>query len=261
MKLKNILELINSIHVKYSTSKPYLCGGLPRDKYLNKISSIADIDITTGDETIKELCSESYNVLNKQFNIVKDTKIDGHSTIYFKNIKIDFSSNYIDPYAEKYLISIGKKNITPLMLEAFSRDFTCNSMLISFDLKEIIDPTERGKKDCDAKLIKTILPPQFTFRKNPKTNNNNRIIRSIYLASKLDFTIDQPIVDYVASHPELITLTSPKALAKKINESYQFNPDKTAYYLDKMNLWNYIPLSGMLSDEVLDLLSSRVQNA
>jgi tRNA nucleotidyltransferase/poly(A) polymerase len=217
MKLKNILDLINSIHIEYGTSKPYLCGGLPRDKYLNRVSSISDIDITTGDKTIKELCDQSYNALNKSFNIIKDTKVDGHSSIYFKNMKIDFSSNYIDPYAEKYLINIGK-NITPLMLESFSRDFTCNSMLISFDLKEITDPTERGKKDCDKKLIKTILPPEITFKKNPKTNNNNRIIRAIYLASKLDFTIDQSIVDYVTKNPALITLSSPKALAKKLDK-------------------------------------------
>jgi tRNA nucleotidyltransferase/poly(A) polymerase len=133
-------------------------------------------------------------------------------------------------------------------------------MLISFDLKEITDPTERGKKDCDKKLIKTILPPEITFKKNPKTNNNNRIIRAIYLASKLDFTIDQSIVDYVTKNPALITLSSPKALAKKLNESYQLNPEKTIYYLNKMNLWNNIPISGMLSDEVLDLLTSKVQN-
>jgi tRNA nucleotidyltransferase/poly(A) polymerase len=259
MKIKELIKLIDLVHRKYGTSKPYICGGLPRDKYLGKLISLADVDLTTGDSTIEELSLQSYKVLSKKFSIKRDVKMDGHSSIYFKNTKIDFSSNYIDPGAEFYLKKINKES-TPMLLESYSRDFGCNAMLLDLNLKDIEDPTGRGKEDCDNKIIKTLLPPQLTFKANPKTKNNNRIIRSIYLASKLQFTIDGDIVEYVAKNPQLITLCDPKSLAKKLNSAYDFDKDRTIHYLDKMNLWNFIPINGMLSDGVLDLLANRVQN-
>jgi len=255
MKIRELLSLIEDIYKKYETSKPYLCGGLPRDKYLNKKISFADVDITTGDESIKKISQSVYDKLSEKFNIKIDQKIDGHSSIYFKNIKLDFSSNFIDPFAEKFL---QQKNIklNSLLLECFSRDFRCNSMLMPMDLKEIIDPTGKGKKDCDNKIIKTILPPEITFKPNPKTQNNNRIIRAIYLASKLDFSIDNSIVNYVASNPGLITLTNPKTLSKKLNTAYEIDADKTKYYMNKMNLWKFISINEMLSDEILEFLTN-----
>lgn len=258
MKLRQILELIEKVSDKYGLSKPYLCGGLPRDKYLGKIPSIADIDITTGDKTIQKLSNECFDILNKKFNIIKSTKQDGHTTFYFKNIKIDFSSNYIDPNVKKYLNDIGNKNPTEIELESFSRDFGCNSMLLSFDLKQLLDPTNSGKKDCDNKIIKTIMPPEFTFKPSPVTGKNNRVVRSIYLASKLGFTIDDKIISYVSKNPASFALADEKTIAKKLNKAYELDSDRAIYYLNKMNLWNYIPINDMFSDEVLNLLANRV---
>jgi len=255
MKISELLKILEDNHIKYGTSKPYLCGGLPRDKYLGKLSSISDIDITTGDKSIKELSIKTYNKLNEKFNIKYDQKSDGHTTIYFKNIKIDFSSNFIDPVAKKVLVARNIKP-TPLLLEVFSRDFTCNSMLAPVDFSEIIDLVGTGKKDCDNKIIKTILPPEATFRSNTVDGGNTRIIRSIYLASKLNFSIDNSIVEYVRSNPQLLTLTNPKTLSKKLNLSYKIDPEKTKYYMSKMNLWKFVPINEMLSDEILDLLTN-----
>jgi hypothetical protein len=258
MKIKDLLKIIDLVHKKYNTSQPYICGGLPRDRYLGKLISAVDVDFTTGDNTIEILSLESYKILNKKFTIFREIKKDGHSSIYFKNMKIDFSSNFIDPYAKKILLKSGKQPM-PLELESFSRDFGCNSLLLSLDFKEILDPTGNGKKDCDNKIIKTILPPAITFKPNPKTKNNNRAIRSIYLACKLGFDIDSAIIEYLTNNPIAITLADDKSLAKKLNEAYRLDADKTIYYLNKMNLWNYIPINNMLSDEVLDLLANKVQ--
>jgi hypothetical protein len=258
MKLKNLLKLIDLVHQKYGTSTPYICGGLPRDKYLGKLVSAVDVDFTTGDKTVEKLSLESYKILKEKFNIVREIKQDGHSSIYFKNMKIDFSSNYIVPYAEKFLKKLGKKP-SLLELESYSRDFGCNSLLLSLDFKDILDPTGQGKKDCNNKTIKTILPPAITFKPNPKTQNNNRAIRAIYLACKLGFDIDQAIIDYLSDNPVAITLSDPKSLSKKLNQAYELDSEKTIYYLNKMNLWNYIPINNMLSDEVLDLLANRAK--
>jgi tRNA nucleotidyltransferase/poly(A) polymerase len=256
MKLRQLVNILDEIHKEYETSTPYICGGLPRDKYLKRLSSVSDVDLTTGDKTIDILSLEVFNHLSEKFKIKREIKKDGHSSIYFKNIKIDFSSNYIDEYAKEFLTKNNKK-ISSLILESTSRDFGCNSLLLSLDLKTILDPTGVGKNHCDNKIIKTILPPQITFKPNPKTQNNNRVIRSIYLACKLNFDIDQSIIDYVSSNPQIITLTDPKTLAKKINSSYELDSDKTIYYLKKMNLFKNIPINNLLSDEMLRLLANR----
>jgi tRNA nucleotidyltransferase/poly(A) polymerase len=120
----------------------------------------------------------------------------------------------------------------------FSRDFTCNSLLLSLDLKNVIDPTHRGFKDIDNKIIKTCLYPSVTL-----TTNRNRVIRAIYLACKLDFTIDDAIVNYVKAHPDSVKISTNKVMSEKLNESFAKDPDKAAFYLTKMNIWNYIPIT------------------
>jgi len=260
MKLRDLLQLIDKVHTKYNTSIPYICGGLPRDKYLNRLLSVADVDFTTGDETINTLSLGTYRVLKRKFNIKREKKQDGHSSIYFNNMKIDFSSNYTAPNIDIHLKKIGISNATSLQKEAYSRDFGCNSLLLSMDFKQLLDPTNQGFKDCDNKIIKPLISPEVTFAVNPETGMNNRAIRAIYLACKLDFTIDPTTVNYIKNNPYLIEQSEPKTLAKKINKAYQLNPEKAKYYLDKMNLYNYIPINSMLSDQVLELLSNRVSN-
>lgn len=260
MKLRDLLQLIDKVHLKYGTSEPYICGGLPRDKYLNRLVSAADVDFTTGDETINTLSLATYKILRKKYDIKREKKQDGHSSIYFNNMKIDFSSNYITPNIKLHLQKLGVNNPTPLQEETYSRDFGCNALLLSLDFKDLIDPTNRGINDCNNKIIRTLLPPAITFQVNPSTGMNNRVIRSVYLAAKLDFTIHQDIVNYISNNPQLIEQTEPKTLAKKLNKSYELNPDKTKYYLKKMNLFNYIPINSMLSEQVLELLANRVSN-
>lgn len=260
MKLRDLLQLVDKVHQKYGTSTPYICGGLPRDKYLNRLTSVSDVDFTTGDETVKKLSLATYKVLSKKYYIKRDIKQDGHSSIYFNNMKIDFSSNYIAPNLNSYLSQLGVNNPTPLQQETYSRDFGCNALLLSLDFKDLLDPTNKGMRDCDQKIIRTLLPPEVAFKVNPETGLNNRAIRSIYLACKLDFTIHPDIINYISQNPQIIEQTEPKTLAKKLNTACEINPDKTKYYINKMNLWNYIPINSMLSEQVLNLLLSKNSN-
>ena len=109
---------------------------------------------------------------------------------------------------------------------------------MSLDLKNIYDPTKRGFADIKEKKIKTCLSPEITL-----TTNKNRVIRSIYLAAKLDFDIDKSIIDFVKSKPETVKIASAKTLAEKTNEAFKWDADKTSYLLTQMNLWSYIPIS------------------
>ena len=95
------------------------------------------------------------------------------------------SSNFNTPNITELLVKQGIKEPTDLQREMYSRDFTCNALLLDLDLKTVIDPTKQGVKDIHAKVIRTCLAPEITL-----TANKNRVVRAIYLAAKLDFDLD-----------------------------------------------------------------------
>ena len=241
MKLRELLDEMKRVQIEKGTSMPFICGGTPRDKMLGRLDNISDLDVTTGDKTVDYLSQEFAESLKKKYNITRKAMEDGHSTIFVGNLKIDFSSNYVVPGIDKILQSRGIAEPTPLQQEMYSRDFTCNSLLLSLDLTKIYDPTRQGVQDIKSKKIKTCLEPEITL-----THSRNRVVRSIYLSSKLGFEIDQSIIDFVRNHPDTIKIGTDKALNEKLNEAFTRDPKRAAANLSKMNVWNYVPITEIM---------------
>lgn len=238
MKLRDLLQQLQSVQKRIGASPPMICGGTPRDKYLNQLEKVDDIDITTGDKTIDYLSQQFALVLNKKYKINRKVMDDGHSSIYIGDLKLDFSSNFIVPGIDSYLAKFGIINPTDMQKEMFSRDFTCNALLLSMDLKNITDPTGMGFKDIKEKKVKTCLSPDVTL-----TAHKNRAIRAIYIASKLGFDIDPSIIEFIKKNPQLVTDISASQVSKKLNKAFAWDADRAAYNLTKMNLWSYIPVT------------------
>jgi len=241
MKLSELLSTMKAVQQESKVSIPYICGGTPRDKYLKRLDNISDLDITTGDKSIDLLSQQFAEELKKKYNITRKTMEDGHSTIHIGNLKLDFSSNFNVPGIEGILNKQGIVKPTEMQKEMFSRDFTCNALLLSLDLRNIIDPTHNGFKDIKEKKIKTCLSPQITL-----TSNKNRVIRAVYLASKLGFDIDQSIVDFVKKNPNSVRIATEKSLNDKLNEAFKRDADRASYNLTKMNIWNYVPITEVM---------------
>jgi tRNA nucleotidyltransferase/poly(A) polymerase len=241
MKLRELLSTMKAVQQEIKASEPYICGGTPRDKYLKRLDNISDLDVTTGDKSVDLLSQRFAEEFKKRYNINRKTMEDGHSTIHVGNLKIDFSSNFNAPGIEVILNKQGIANPTEMQKEMFSRDFTCNALLLSLDLKNIIDPTRAGFKDIKEKKIKTCLSPQITL-----TSNKNRVIRAVYLASKLGFDIDQSIVDFVKKNPNSVRIATEKSLNDKLNEAFKRDADRASYNLTKMNIWNYVPITEIM---------------
>jgi tRNA nucleotidyltransferase/poly(A) polymerase len=241
MRLKDLLNIMQNIAKEKLISSPMICGGTPRDKLLGRLDIVSDLDITTGDKTVSYLAKELSIILSKKYNIITKTMDDGHSSIFIGNLKLDFSSNFNIPNIDKILYNIGIKDPTSMQKELYSRDFTCNALLMSLDLKNIYDILGRGIDDIKNKKISTCLDPSITL-----TVNKNRVIRSIYLSAKLDFDIDLNIVNWVSKNPESIRFASEKSMSEKLNKAMEYNPERTLYWLNKMNVWNYIPITESL---------------
>lgn len=229
---------MKSVQEEIGSSVPYICGGTPRDKFMGKLENVADLDITTGDKTVDYLSQEFFLKFRKKYNVTRKVMEDGHSSIFVGSLKVDFSSNFIVHNIDYILKQMGIQDPNDMQREMFSRDFTCNSLLLTLDLKNILDPTKHGLQDIKDRKIKTCLSPEITL-----TSNRNRVIRSIYLACKLDFNIDQPIIDYVNKNPQTVKISTEKTLTEKLNDAFAKDADKASFLISKMNLWNYIPIT------------------
>lgn len=219
MKLKSLLLTISNVAKKNGISTPFICGGTPRDKLLNRLDKIVDLDITTGDSSIIRLGQELSKVLpGAHYKIMPDN----HSQLIFGNLKIDFSSNFMVPGIKNMLQRAGVKSPSNMQCELYSRDFTCNALLLSMDLKNIFDPTGLGIKDIERKIIRTCLPAQLTLGSQHK-----RIVRIIYLAAKLGFEVDQEIIDWVKKNPAAFADAKPRYLAEKLQKALDADESKT----------------------------------
>jgi poly(A) polymerase len=253
MKLRELLQQLKVVQEEIGASPPMICGGTPRDKYMGRLDNISDLDVTTGDKTVDYLSQEFAIKLKRKYNITRKTMDDGHSSIFVGNLKIDFSSNFVVQNINHYLEQMKITEPTSMQQEMFSRDFTCNALLLTLDLKQILDPTKRGFQDIKDRVIKTCLAPDITL-----TSNRNRVIRAVYLACKLGFDIDESIISYVRNVPEIIKISTEKAMAEKLNEAFERDGDKASFLLTRMGLWNYIPITEKAHPYYLKQLKGKV---
>jgi len=229
MTLKELLEIIHNVAKSNGLATPYVCGGTPRDKLVNNIKYVPDIDITTGNSDINELGKKSATVLG---NIAKYIDLKTHAHIIVGNFSVDLSTNYVNPH-------IINSKAPDIIKETYSRDFTCNALLMSTDLSTIYDPTKKGIKDINNKIIRTCLSVEKSL--NAEAELNKRIVRAIYLASKLGFDIDPEIISWVKNHPEKIANCSQQFLSEKLSKAMKFDKIKTLGLLDQMGVWKYVP--------------------
>jgi hypothetical protein len=232
LRLRDILAIIQEVSHKEKLPETFICGGVPRDKEMNTLSNINDLDLTNGSDSINILANKVSGILSRKYNLLQKQSNDGHISLIVGNLKVDFSSHFIVD---------GVKGKTELEKEMFSRDFTCNSLLLTLDLKKIIDVTGRGKIDIKNKVLNTCLDPSITL-----TNSKNRVPRIVYMAAKLGFTVNPDIIEYVKNNPSVNNLNVREITIKKINEAIKYDAEKSLKLISQMNLWDYIPISNEL---------------
>jgi tRNA nucleotidyltransferase (CCA-adding enzyme) len=238
MKIKELLALIERVRKENNISPVWICGGVVRDRVLGTLKNgISDLDLTTGDATIHNLAREVELELKKTISVKTKKGDDGHSSIYIGNFKIDFSSNFETPGIVEILKRKGIDNPTSLQKEMFSRDYTCNALLMSIDLKTIKDPTGMGVSDIKNKILRTCLSPDITLKAN-----TNRIIRAVYLSSKLGFEIEAKTKDFIIKNKNLVEISPKKYVEKNINKAFLFNKEKAISVIDELKLKDVLPL-------------------
>jgi poly(A) polymerase len=93
--------------------------------------------------------------------------------------------------------------------DAFRRDFTVNALFYDIGTFAIIDYVG-GLEDLERRLIRCIGEPSVRFIEDPV-----RMLRAVVLAARLQFTIDEPILDAIKAHRHEIARSAPARLMEE----------------------------------------------
>jgi poly(A) polymerase len=93
--------------------------------------------------------------------------------------------------------------------DAFRRDFTVNALFYDIGTFAIIDYVG-GLDDLDRRLIRCIGDPSVRFIEDPV-----RMLRAVVLAARLQFTIDEPILEAITVHRHEIARSAPARLMEE----------------------------------------------
>ncbi len=110
--------------------------------------------------------------------------------------------------AEDHLIHRDNTYGTPEE-DAFRRDFTVNALFYDIGTFSIIDYVG-GLRDLDARLIRCIGDPEVRFLEDPV-----RMLRAVVLAARLQFSIDEPVLDAISTNAHEIARSAPARLVEE----------------------------------------------
>ena len=246
MSLNNVLLKILKICEENYISEPYMVGGIPRDIYLNRSSDFRDVDITTNDSDTARLAITAAYELKKAFKVYPDS----HVSVFLENKTLDFSSNFVSSDVVGFLKQeLGIED--PKLFEVYSRDFTINTLHKSFLDNNIIDPTNNGFNDLDNRIIRTCVPAKITLQDDVR-----RIFRAINFAARLNFKIDNDIIQYTLKNRRSFSgenrwKLKDAFLTSLIGESIEADADITMHYIVEMDLLPIVPMIGRFKEELI----------
>jgi poly(A) polymerase len=93
--------------------------------------------------------------------------------------------------------------------DAFRRDFTVNALFYDIGTFAIIDYVG-GLADLERRIIRCIGDPEVRFVEDPV-----RMLRAVVLAARLQFTIDEPILEAIRTHRHEIERSAPARLMEE----------------------------------------------
>jgi poly(A) polymerase len=213
----------------------YLVGGSVRDLLLQRRPKDFDIGTSAHPHQVKKLFRNCW-IIGRRFRLA-------HVKFGTKTIEVATFRRQVDATttAEEELAEVGPSDIIgpeervvsedeQLMVparrqtdrliqrdntygtpeeDAFRRDFTVNALFYDIATFSIIDYVG-GLRDLHSRLIRCIGDPDVRFLEDPV-----RMLRAVVLASRLEFTIDEPILESIAIHKHEIRQSAPPRLLEE----------------------------------------------
>ena len=244
MRLEELLGTIGGLAEAARLSEPFVVGGFPRDKALGLApTQVKDIDVTTGD---RDCFALALLASRKWPNAPFRSYDDGHSSLDFKNIRLDFSNNFVLPGIDEELGKHGVKEPTDLQREVFSRDFTVNTLLQPMDLsRDPRDSTGLALADLGARRLRTPVDPELTIGHDAR-----RILRAIKLSLQFGFTIDEALGKAMLKYRGAVGKLPAGLVRRQVHQMFRMDARRAIELLSEYKLLPIIPLSRLMSMEM-----------
>jgi poly(A) polymerase len=192
----------------------YLVGGSVRDLLLGRTPKDFDIGTSAHPYEVKRLFRNCW-IIGRRFRLAH-VKF-GRKTIEVATFRRKVLAGEDDTALEgpetprDRLIHRDNTFGTPEE-DAFRRDFTVNALFYDIATFAVIDYIG-GLSDLRDRVIRSIGHPAERFQEDPV-----RMVRATALAARLDFTLDPPVLDAIASHRGSIVRSAP---ARLLEECYK----------------------------------------
>ena len=219
------LKVLYRLHENGYTA--YLVGGSVRDLLLGRRPKDFDVGTSAQPHQIKKLFRNCW-IIGRRFRLahvkfgpkvievatfrrqvpVADGDIEPADAPGGAEITEDNRGNMTMPAARDRLIYRDNTYGTPEE-DAFRRDFTVNALFYDISNFSIIDYVG-GLRDLDARVIRSIGDPDVRFLEDPV-----RMLRAVVLAARLEFEIDPPILESIATYKHEISQSAPARLVEE----------------------------------------------
>ena len=199
----------------------YLVGGSVRDLLIGRRPKDFDIGTSAHPNQVKRLFRNCW-IIGRRFRLAHvkfGTKTVEVAT--FRRLVTPGSEGDPDPPTEEAgAATRGQTPSSRVIIrdntfgtpeeDASRRDFTVNALFYDIGTFSIIDYVG-GLKDLEARVIRCIGEPGERFIEDPV-----RMLRAIALAARLDFKIEQPILDAIAKHRAEIRQAAPPRMLEEL---------------------------------------------
>jgi len=232
----------------------YLVGGSVRDLLLGRCPKDFDIGTSAHPYQVKKLFRNCW-IIGRRFRLAHvkfGTKVIEVAT--FRR-QVEAGEEVVQdgvPAADpttpegQHLIHHDNTFGTPEQ-DAFRRDFTINALFYDIASFSIIDYVG-GLDDLRQGVVRAIGDPEVRLREDPV-----RMLRAVALASRLDFTIDPPVVDAIRTYRrEIARSSAPRLLEEYYKIMRAGSAEKTFRMLATVGLLE--PISAELHRGATDSL-------
>ena len=209
----------------------YLVGGSVRDLLLDRRPKDFDIGTSAHPHQVKKLFRNCW-IIGRRFRLAH-VKF-GTKTIEVATFRRQVDATTAEAELAEVVAAEGGEGDTPVLTgepprdaqhrdriiqrdntygtpeeDAFRRDFTVNALFYDIGTFSIIDYVG-GLQDLHSRLIRCIGDPDVRFLEDPV-----RMLRAVVLAARLEFTIDEPILDSIDVHKHAISHSAPPRLMEE----------------------------------------------
>src|SRR5438477_1145289 len=180
--------------------KACLVGGGVRDLLLGRKPKDFAISTDAHPQQVKKLFRNCF-VIGRRFRLC-------HVRFGRKVVEVSTFRRQAPPEEGDTLIRRDNTFGTPEE-DAFRRDFTVNALFYDIATYAVIDYVG-GLRDLENRVIRSIGDPGVRFLEDPV-----RMLRAVVFAARLDFQIDEPILDAIGTHRHEIAGAAPARLVEE----------------------------------------------